>query len=63
MKNATITLTGISGNKIGSWNYPELVAGKTSEIELPNSLNDGIYFLNIQENNSNKTFKLIHRSN
>ncbi len=63
LKSATITLTGISGNKIGSWYYPELAAGKTSEIELPSSLNDGIYFLNIQENNSMSTHKLIHRNN
>ena len=63
LKNATITLTGISGNKIGTWYYPELTAGKTTEIELPSSLNDGIYFLNTQENNSNTTHKLIHRTN
>ena len=63
LKNVKITLTGISGNKIGSWFYPVISAGTYTEITLSNALYDGIYFLNIQENNSNKTFKLIHRSN
>jgi hypothetical protein len=63
MKNATITLTGISGNKIDTWYYPELAAGKSTEIDLPSSLNDGIYFLSIQENNSMSTHKLFHRNN
>ena len=63
LKNATITLSGISGNKIDTWYYPELVAGKSTEIDLPSSLNDGIYILSIQDNNSMSTYKLLHRNN
>ena len=63
LKNASFTLTGVSGNKIGSWYYPELTAGQVTEIELTSSLNDGIYILSIQENNSMSTHKLFHRNN
>jgi hypothetical protein len=63
LKNATITLTGISGNIIDSWFYAEISAGTMTEITLSNELYDGIYFLNIQENNSMSTHKLIHRNN
>jgi hypothetical protein len=63
LKNATITLTGISGNIIDSWFYPEISARTMTEITLSNALNDGIYFLNIQENNSMSSHKLIHRNN
>ena len=60
LKNATVSLIDAMGRKIATWNSLNINAGEQTALQIQSPVINGIYFLNIQNENINYTSKIIH---
>ncbi len=58
-KNVAISLSGLSGNILKTWNALNFEKGKMNELFLYETLAPGMYILRMKSININTTFKLI----
>lgn len=60
LNNANLTLLDLAGNEILKWSEINSIANEKIELIINNSIDEGLYLLQVKEHDFIKTFKLIH---
>ena len=62
LKNASVTLFDIAGRVVNKWDFFAINADENKELTIQTALDNGIYFLNIQNETVSYSTKLVHIS-
>ncbi len=61
LKNVTVNLIDVTGRKVATWNEINVNAREKTELQLQLPVTNGVYFLNIQNENVNYSTKVINQ--
>jgi len=62
IRNLSLSLLDLSGREVAHWSEVSVFVGQETKLTLPENLPVGLYILQLQDNESSLSFKMIHRN-